>query len=322
MRAIVAEEFGGYQNLKLADIPKPAVSVGRALVRMSAAGATPLDHTILSGSFPKAKAPLVLGNEGAGVVEGSGDDQFPDGSRVMFTDPYGVFENGAFSEWVAVKKEHLCLIPDNIGEDAAGLPVAYLTALIALRAAGFQPGKTVLAPAIGGSVGNAVTQLARALGARHAISTTTSHAKAAKAKKLGFSEVVDLSEEGLAEGVRRLTDGYGADIIVDSIGGDILSDALGILAPGGNLTTLGYAASRKTTIDVTNLIWKRASIKSFSLFAQPVSAWTEAWTTITELLKSGQIKPIVAQTFPLQDAAEALRYLVEGRPFGRVLLTI
>src|SRR4030088_129296 len=99
MRAIVAEEVGGYQNLKLADIPKPAVSGGRARVRMSAAGATPLDHTILSGSFPKAKAPLVLGNEGAGVVEGSGDDQFPDGSRVMFTGLYGVFENGAFREW-------------------------------------------------------------------------------------------------------------------------------------------------------------------------------------------------------------------------------
>jgi NADPH2:quinone reductase len=322
MRAIVAEEFGGYQYLKLTDIPKPAVSDGRVLVRMTAAGVTPLDHTILSGSYPKAKAPLVLGNEGAGVVEGSGDDQFPDGSRVMFTGPYGVFENGAFSEWVAVKKEHLCLIPENIGDAAAGLPVAYLTALIALRAAGFQPGKTVLAPAIGGSVGNAVTQVARALGARHAISTTTSHAKAAEAKKLGFTEVVDLSAEGLAEGVRRLTDGYGADIIVDSIGGDILSDALGVLAPGGSLTTLGYAASRKTTIDVTNLIWKRASIKSFALFAQPVSAWAEAWTTITEFLKSGQVKPIVAKTFPLEDAAEAVRYLVESRPFGRVLLTI
>src|SRR3984893_8619442 len=321
MRAILAEAFGGYGNLKLADIPNPVVSDGRILVRMPAAGATPLDHTILFGGHPRAKAPLVMGNEGAGVVEG-GDEQFPDGGRVMFTRPYGAYENGAFSEWVAVKKEHLCLVPENIGDAAAGLPVAYLTAFIVLRAAGFQPGKTVLAPAIGGSVGNAVTQLARALGARHAISTTTSHAKAAEAKKLGFSEVVDLSEEGLAEGVRRLTDGYGADIIVDSIGGDILSDALGILAPGGNLTTLGYAASRKTTIDVTNLIWKRASIKSFSLFAQPVSAWAEAWTTITEFLKSGQVKPIVAKTFPLEDAAEAVRYLVEGRPFGRVLLTI
>ena len=207
MRAIVAERFGGYQNLKPADIPEPTVSNGRVRVRITAAGVTPLDHTILSGGHPRAKAPLVLGNEGAGVVEASGDDRFPDGSRVMFTGPYGVYENGAFSEWVAVKKEHLCLIPENIDDAAAGLPVAYLTALITLRAAGFRPGKTVFAPAIGGSVGNAVTQVARALGAKHAVSSTTNHVKAAEAKRLGFSEVVDLSAEGLVEGVRRLTNG-------------------------------------------------------------------------------------------------------------------
>jgi NADPH2:quinone reductase len=321
MRAIVAERFGGYQSLKLAAIAKPAVSNGRVLVRITAAGVTPLDHTILSGSHPRARAPLVLGNEGAGVVEGSGDDRFPDGSRVMFTGPYGVYENGAFSEWVAVKKEHLCLIPENIDGAAAGIPVAYLTALITLRAAGFQPGKTVFAPAIGGSVGNAVTQVARALGAKHAISSTTSHAKAVEAEKLGFPEVIDLSAEGLTEGVRRLTDGYGADIIIDSLGGDVLSEALGVLASGGSLTTLGYAASRKTTIDVTNLIWKAASIKSFSLFAQPASVLAETWTTLTELLKSDRVKPIVAKTFPLEAAAEAIRYLVEVRPFGRVLVT-
>jgi NADPH:quinone reductase len=69
--------FGGYQNLKLADIPKPAVSDGRVLVRMTAAGVTPLDHTILFGSFPMAKAPLVPGNEGAGVVEGAETTSFP-----------------------------------------------------------------------------------------------------------------------------------------------------------------------------------------------------------------------------------------------------
>jgi NADPH2:quinone reductase len=318
---MVAERFGGYQNLKLADVPEPAVSNGRVLVRIAAAGVTPLDHTILSGGHPRAKAPLVLGNEGAGVIEASGDDRFPDGSRVMFTGPYGVYEDGTFSEWVAVKKEHLCLIPENTDGAVAGVPVAYLTALITLRAAGFQPGKTVFAPAIGGSVGNAVTQVARALGAKHAISSTTSHAKAVEAEKLGFSEVVDLSAEGLAEGVRRITGGYGADIIVDSLGGDVLSEALGVLAPGGNLTTLGYAASRKTTIDVTNLIWKAASIKSFSLFAQPASILAEAWKTLTELLESDRVKPIVAKTFPVEAAAEAIRYLVEGRPFGRVLVT-
>ena len=323
MRAMRAEGFDGYKDLKLTDIPSPGLSEGRVLVRMTAAGVTPLDHTILSGHFPPAKAPLVLGNEGAGIIEVGGTPEYPDGSRVMFTGPYGVFENGTLSELVAVKKEHLCLVPDNVGDTAAaGLPVAYLTALLALKAAGFQAGKTVLAPAIGGSVGNATTQLARALGAKHAISTTTSHAKAEQAKERGFSGVIDLSEEGLAEGVRRLTDGYGADIVVDGIGGQILSEALETLAQNGSLTTLGYSASRKTTIDVTNLIWKGASIKSFMLFSQPPSAWSDAWKTITELLSSGRVEPIVSKTFPLEDAADALRYLIEGRPLGRVIVTI
>jgi NADPH:quinone reductase len=149
---------------------------------------------------------------------------------------------------------------------AAGIPVAYLTGYLALMNAGFVTGKVVLAPAIGGSVGNATTQLARALGAKHSISSTTSHAKAEQAKALGFSEVIDLSTEKLADGVNRLTDGYGADIIVDGLGGNILSEALQILAQGGSLTTLGYAAGRETTIDVTNSSGKaRASRASCSL---------------------------------------------------------
>jgi NADPH2:quinone reductase len=290
---------------------------------VTAAGVTPLDNTILSGHFPLAKAPLVLGNEGAGVVEGGGGTEFPLGSRVMFTGPYGVLEDGAYSEWLAVKKDNLCRIPDAVNDvSAAGIPVAYLTAQIALTNAGFRAGKTVLAPAIGGSVGNAATQLARALGAKHAISSTTNHAKAEQAKALGFNEVIDLSVEKLGDGVRRITGGYGADIVIDGIGGEVLSEALGALALNGSLTTLGYAASRNATIDVTNLIWKRASIQSFSLFAQPQAAWTDAWNTIVALLKAGAIKPIVAKTFPLAEAADAVRYLVEDRPFGRVVLTL
>src|SRR5260370_35216296 len=86
---------------------------------------------------------------------------------------------------------------------------------MALTAAGFQAGKTVLAPAIGGSVGNAATQLARALGAKHAMSSTTNHAKAEQAKELGFDEVIDTSVEKLGDGGRRITGGYGADSWVD-----------------------------------------------------------------------------------------------------------
>jgi NADPH2:quinone reductase len=268
MRAMRAETFSGYEGLKLVEIPKPAVSDGRALLRITAAGVTPLDHTILFGKFPHhLKAPLVLGNEGAGVVVEGGGTDFPVGSRVMFFGNYGAFEDGTYCEWVAVRKEDLCLIPDNIDDvSAAGIPVAYLTAQVALTLAGFRAGKTVLAPAIGGSIGNAVTQLARALGAKLAMSSTTNHAKAAQAKALGFNEVIDTSFEKLGDGVRRITGGYGADIVIDGVGGEVLSKALGALALDGSLTTLGYAAGRKATIDVTNLIWQRASIKSFILF--------------------------------------------------------
>src|SRR6202171_813825 len=255
MRAMRAETFNGYKELKLVALPKPTVSDGKVLLRMTSAGVTPLDHTMLSGTFPHPlKAPLVLGNEGAGVVEEGGGTDFPVGSRVMFWGTYGAFEDGTYSEWIAVRKEDLCLIPANVADvSAAGIPVAYLTAQVALTRAGFRAGKTVLAPAIGGSIGNAVTQLARASGAKHAMSSTTNHAKAEQAKALGFNEVIDTSLEKLADGVRRITGGYGADIVIDGVGGEVLSEALGVLALEGSLTPLGYSASRMTTIDVTNL---------------------------------------------------------------------
>jgi NADPH:quinone reductase len=323
MRAMRAEQFSGYEALRLVDLPKPAITDGKVLVRITAAGVTPLDYTILSGKFHTTKLPLVLGNEGAGVVEGGGGTDLSVGSRVMFWGTYGAFEDGTYSEWIVVRKEDLCLIPDGVDDvSAAGIPVAYLTAQVALSLAGFRPGKSVLAPAIGGSVGNAVTQLARALEAKHAISSTTNHAKAEQAKALGFSEVIDTSLEKLANGVRRITDGHGVDIIVDGIGGEVLSDAVKAFALGGSLITLGYSASRETTIDVTDLIVPQASMRGLNMFRQPQAALTNAWNSIVSLLESGAIKPIVAKTFPLAEAAEALRYLVEGRPFGRVVLTI
>jgi NADPH2:quinone reductase len=288
-------------------------------------GLKPKDAIVSSRvtGYPSFFFIILLGNEGAGVVEQGGGTDFPAGSRVMFFGAYGAFEDGTYSEWVAVRKDDLCLIPDNVDDvSAAGIPVAYLTAQVALTRADFRAGKTVLAPAIGGSVGNAVTQLARAQGAKHAMSSTTNHVKAEHAKALGFNEVIDTSVERLDDGVRRITGGHGADIVIDGIGGEVLSAALAALAFEGSLTTLGYAASRQTTFDVTKLIVPQASIRGLNMFTQPKAAITEAWKLIVSLLKSGAIKPIVAKHFPLPDAAEALRYLVEGRPFGRVILTI
>jgi NADPH:quinone reductase len=309
MRAIEAKTFSSYGGLRQIELPKPQPAKDRVLVRVTTAGVTPLDHTILSGGHPRAKAPLVLG--------------IAVGSRVMFTGPYGVGENGAWQEWLLTRPEHLALVPEAI-EDvvavAASLPVAYLTAQLTLTLAGFKPGMTVLAPGIGGSVGNATYQLARAQGAGKLISTAGSAAKAAKARELGFEDVVDLTREGLTEGVRRITAGKGVDIVIESIGGTVTSEALSSLSLGGVLITLGYSAGRKTTIDVTDLIWKRARMEGFSLFAQSPTAIATAWRDIIPLVVSGSVRPIVERVYPLSEAGEALRHLVEDRPFGKVVL--
>jgi NADPH2:quinone reductase len=323
MRSIEAKTFSGYGGLLQTHLPKPKPAEGRALVRVTAAGVTPLDHTILSGGHPRAKAPLVLGNEGAGVIEDAGDSGLAVGSRVMFTGPYGVRENGAWQEWLLVRPDDLALVPDAIDDVvAASLPVAWLTAQITLTLAGFKPGMTVLAPGIGGSVGNATCQLARAKGAGKVLSTAGSAAKAARARELGFEHVVDLSAEGLADGVRRITDGKGVDIVIESIGGSVTSEALTSLGPGGVLITLGYSAGRRTTIDVTELIWKRARMEGFSLFAQSPNVVATAWQDILSLLASGSVKPIVERVYPLAEAGEALRHLIADRPFGKVVLTV
>src|SRR5277367_4411688 len=220
MWVIEAEAFSGYGGLRRTERADPQTTEGKVLVRITAAGVTPLDHTIVSGGHPRAKPPLVLGNEGAGVVEQAGGSRLAVGSRVMFTGPCGVSEDGAWQERLLVRPEHLALVPDQIDDVvAASIPVAYLTAQVTLTLAGFKPGMTVLAPGIGGSVGNATFQLARAQGAGKVISAAGSAAKAAKARNLGFEDVVDLSQEGLAEGVRRITAGKGVDIVIESIGG-------------------------------------------------------------------------------------------------------
>src|ERR1700724_3270165 len=146
MRAIEAKTFSGYAALQQIELPKPQPAKDKVLVRVTAAGVTPLDHTILSGGHPRAKAPLVLGNEGAGVIEDAGESGLAVGSRVMFTGPYGVRENGAWQEWLPARAEHLALVPDAIDDVVApSLPVAHLTAQVTLTLAEFKPRMTVLA---------------------------------------------------------------------------------------------------------------------------------------------------------------------------------
>jgi Alcohol dehydrogenase GroES-like domain len=130
MKAIQAAERGGYEALRLVDISQPQPQAGQALVRVTSAGVTPLDRTVLAGLHPRAAAPpLVPGNEGAGVVIEDPSGRFSAGERVLFfAGPGGVTQDGTFAEMASVPSGNLALLPAEIPDEiAAGLPVAYLS---------------------------------------------------------------------------------------------------------------------------------------------------------------------------------------------------
>ena len=139
---------------------------------------------------------------------------------------------------------------------------------------------------------------------------------------LGLENVIDLSAETLVDGVRRLANSAGVDVVIDAIGGTITSQALNVMAMRGALVTLGYSAGRNTTIDVTDIIWKDLSVTGFSLFRSTRDEINAAWNVMLPLIVKGALKPPVARIFPLEQAAQALQYLIEERPFGKVVLKI
>jgi len=327
MKAIQAAGRGGYEALRLVDIPAPQPRAGQALVRVTSAGVTPLDRTVLAGLHPRAAAPpLVPGNEGAGVVIEDPSGRFSAGERVLFfAGPGGVTQDGTFAEMTSVPSGNLALLPGEIPDEvAAGLPVAYLSAFLALRQAGFREGQSVLAPGVGGSVGNATLKVARALGASQLVSTAGSTAKESAAGADGGLrkvDIVNLEHESLADGLARLAPG-GVDVVIDALGGAITGQAVGGLARGGRLVVMGYAAGTETTMRVTDLVWKLAQVSGFSLFAASAEDQAEAYAAVLPLIASGEIAPAHDRSFPLDQAPEALRHLIEDRPFGTVTLSV
>lgn len=328
MKAIQFTEYGPYDKLKFVDLPMPVLQDGQLLVKIHFAAINPVDNTIRAGLIPQAKKPpMILGNEGAGVVV-KGNDEFPDGTRVIvsaFT-PQGVIRgivtDGVWQEYLALYPDELIRTPVNISdEEAAAANVGFFSAQACLNKADFTPGKSVLSLGVGGAVGNAGVQLAIAHGASLVITTAGSASKASVAEQAGFQHVINLEKESISEGVLRITGGKGVDIVIDSIGGDLTGEAIKSLARNGIIVNIGYSAGTKFTANITDFVWKGLQMRGQSL-----SGWftTEqqqyVWDQILSLLAKGVIKPVVAKVFDAAEAPEAQRFLIEGRPFGKVLV--
>jgi NADPH:quinone reductase len=314
MKAIQYRAYGGYEENRVVDVERPQPKDGEVLVEMRAVGINPLDNTFRSGHIymsTRENLPRIGGQSGVGVVLESRSADFKAGDRVFLRGPgWGLVTDGTWREYIATPATTLARVPADLDDDRAAAFLAgagYLTGYLALtEMAKFRPGQTVLAPAIGGAVGMETVQIARQLGASIAISTASTTEKTEQARADGYDHVIDLSRESLKDGVLRITGGKGVDIVVDGVSGKLTGQALASLAFGGTIVVAGYAGGREAEVNVTDIIWKAATIRGFTF----------------RYLNEGALNPKVGKVFPLTEAAEAVRYLVENRPYGRIIMQV
>jgi NADPH:quinone reductase-like Zn-dependent oxidoreductase len=308
MRAIRQSRLGGPDVLELVDVPRPDPAPTEVLVRVAAAGVNPVDWKVrLRGGFV-GEPPFTIGWDVAGVVEaiGYGVTRFAAGDRV-FGMPRFPREAAAYAEYVTSPSRQLARIPDGLSDvEAAALPLAGLTAWQALvETADVGRGTRVLVLAAAGGVGHLAVQIAKARGA-YVIGTARA-SKHAFLRSLGADEMLDYTSDDVAERVRD------ADVLLDLVGGEAAAASLGALRDGGVCVAVASGAGLP---QLQELAGERVRVAG--LLVEPDRAGLEA---IAGLVAEGMLRPHVAHTFPLAEAARAHELSESGRTQGKLVLT-
>ena len=328
MRAVVVDEFGPPEQLRVRETPAPRPGRCEVLVDVHAAPVNYVDLLVVGGTYQTLPVPPFIPGKGpAGVVTALGSDVTAArvGDHVL-----AMAEEGGYAEAVVLRADQCYRLPPRMSSfEAASLSLVYDTAWFALRErARMAPGETVLVLGASGGVGRAAVQLARAMGAR-VLAGILRQEKAASAREAGADAVIDLSRQDLRDALREevwaTTEGHGADVILDPLGGDVFDAALRALAWGGRLVVIGFAAGRIPTVKTNYLLVKNIEVSGLQVSdyrkrrpAQMAACFAE----IFELYEEGRIKPAPAQVFPLDQAGEALAAVRDRRLAGRAVLRL
>lgn len=321
VKALVLQAQGANPAMAVEDRPMPLVRPDTSLVRIHAATANPLSQMIRAGDVPMARPPLVLSNDGAGVVEES--EVFEKGAHVAIYGggELGITEDGLQQEFVVVENRRLIDVGGALTLDqASALPINYITAWQALtRAGGLQSGQYVLISGATGSVGRALMQCAEAMGAQP-IALVSSDAKAKLAREAGMSQVISLEAGPLPEAIAELTGGQGVDLAVDPVGGPRLAGLLSALNPLGTLVSLGFIAGTTGTFDLPDLVVHEKRIRGYDAWLETDEAVSETVNHLIKHAKLGRIRPEIDSHFALEDHADAYARLTSGAASGAILL--
>lgn len=325
MKALICPELGAIENLRIADVPAPAMGDGQARIAVKAAGVNFPDILMAEGKYQvKPDLPFIPGLELAGEVleVAPGVDHIKSGDRVMAFARRG----GAYAAEAVLPADIVTPIPDDMDfATAAAFPVAYGTAHFALTHRGkLAAGETLLVLGAAGGVGIAAIEIGKLLGAR-VIAAASSPEKLEIAREHGADLTINYATEDLRDRVKEITDGKGVDVVFDPVGGSAFTQAVRCIGWEGRILVIGFASGEIPKV-ATNMIL----VKNFSTVGVVFGehSWRypaetrERLMSILPEVAAGRLRPRIWKTFPIEEAVTALKALQERSVIGKITLTL
>jgi NADPH:quinone reductase-like Zn-dependent oxidoreductase len=316
VKAIRIHQDGGPEVLRYEEAPEPSPAEGEVLVRLRAASLNHIDLWIRSGQ-PSVSKPRILGSDGAGERVDTGgrvviNPGLDDGARII-----GEHIDGTDAELIAVPEEYLQPLPDALSfEEAAAFPLVFETAYrMLVTRARLQAEEWVLVWGIGGGVATASLAIAKALGARVLV-TSSSDAKLERARGLGADATVNHATGDVGAAVKDATGGAGVDVVVEHVGEATWRMSLAAVRAGGRVVVCGATSGANPPAQLHRVWWKQLTIYGSTMGTR------EDFAGAFELVSSGRARPVIDEIFALAEARAAHERLERGEQFGKIVLRI
>ncbi|MCW8128499.1 NAD(P)H-quinone oxidoreductase [Microbulbifer halophilus] len=325
MRYIDLPEHGGPEVMKMAEGEKPEPTEGEVLIRVAAAGVNRPDVFQRMGSYPPPPgASPIMGLEVAGEVAGLGEgaERWKVGDRVC-----ALANGGGYAEYVCVPASQCLPVPEGLSmTEAAALPETFFTVWSnVFDRAGLQPGETLLVHGGSSGIGTTAIQIATALGSR-VFTTAGSDEKCAACEKLGAEKAVNYKSEDFVEVVREATGDRGVDVVLDMVGGDYVDRNIQVAARDGRIVNIAFLQGARVQVNMLPVMLKRLTLTGSTLRPQPAAAKAAIAgaleSRVWPLIATGEIRPALAATFPMEEVVDAHQLMESGTHIGKIVLTV
>ncbi|MFP6583808.1 MAG: NAD(P)-dependent alcohol dehydrogenase [Candidatus Hydrogenedentota bacterium] len=325
MRAWRFSEFGDIlEQYKMVDVDRPVPEDGEVLIRLNYASINPADRLLIEGLYPGAgELPLTVGRDGSGTVIGTSESsRFNVGDEVLILrSTVGITRQGTLAEYVTAGESVVAHVPEGWSmAETASAALVYLTAWKALVLQGkLKEGETVLVTGATGGVGIAAVQLAKAMGA-NVIAMTRDAAKGEKLRELGADHIVDSATDDLAGALQSIAKD-GISLIIENIAGPELQSHIDVCGLNGRIMVIGLLAGRMSEINLGPVLFKQLRIEGVHVGKFVPNQAQEAWRRIVDILDNAGAKPLIAETFPMDQTLEAFDALRAGH-MGKIVIQV